>query len=91
MPEQNNCFGPKEERLKVSSQLESMTPKSINQDGNLGVVLDSGLNFNSHTKTITKSVFCRLKNMARSKRLLSRQDKETFAPVCIFRGFDDNN
>lgn len=45
-------FGPKEKIIKVSVYLESIMLKSSNQ---VGVIMDSGLNFNNHIKTITKS------------------------------------
>ena len=60
-------FGPKEQRSIVSAHLDAMTLKPTNQARNLGVVLDSDLNFNSHIKTITKSAYYHLKNIARIK------------------------
>ena len=53
-----------------------MTLKPTNQARNLGVVLDSDLNFNSHIKTITKSAYYHLKNIARIKGFLSEEDTE---------------
>ncbi len=50
-------IGAKGERLKVSAYLESMTLNSNNQVRNLGIVMDSNLNFDSHIKTITKSAY----------------------------------
>jgi len=47
-------FAPKNERSKVSGQLQSLMLKTTNQDRNLGVVMDSDLNLNSQIKTITK-------------------------------------
>ncbi len=44
-------FGAKEERLKVSTQFQSVMLKTADQARNLGVVMD--LNLNSHNKTIT--------------------------------------
>lgn len=75
-------FGPKEERLKVSAYLDSMTLKSTNHTRNLGVIMDSDLNFNSHIKTITKSAYYHLTNIARIKGFLSKQDTEKL--VCAF-------
>lgn len=67
-------FGTKEERLKVSALLDSMTLKSTNQVRNFGVVMDSDLgNFNSHIKTIIKSAYYHLKNIA-IEGFLSKQD-----------------
>ena len=48
-------FGSKEEHLKVSAQLQSVTLKTTDQARNLGVIMDSDLNFSSHIKTVTNS------------------------------------
>jgi len=40
-------FGAKKERLKVGSQLQTVMFKTNNQARNLGVVMDSDLNFSS--------------------------------------------
>ena len=48
-------FGAKEEKLKVSAQLQMALLKTTDKAKNLGVVMDSDLNFNSHIKTIIKS------------------------------------
>jgi len=40
-------FGAKEERLKVIAELQSADYKTTNKARNLGVVMDSDLNFNS--------------------------------------------
>ena len=50
--------------------------KTTNQARNLGVVMDSDLNFSSHIKTITKSAYYHLKNISRVKGLMSQQDLE---------------
>ena len=69
-------FGPKEQRSKVTVHLESMTLKPTNQARNLGVVLDSDLNFNSHIKTITKSAYYHLKNILRINGFLPKEGTE---------------
>ena len=69
-------FGAKEERLKVSTQLQSIMLKTTNQARNLGVVMDSDLNFNSHINKITKSAFYHLKNTSIFKGLMCQQDLE---------------
>lgn len=76
-------FGPKNTRLEVCSQLNSMTLKATDQARNLGVVMDSDLNFNSHIKTITKSAYFHLKNIARIKGFLSKQDMEKLVQAFI--------
>ncbi|MDG2555425.1 reverse transcriptase domain-containing protein, partial [Vibrio parahaemolyticus] len=81
-------FGPKEQRSIVSAHLDAMTLKPTNQARNLGVVLDSDLNFNSHIKTITKSAYYHLKNIARIKEFLSKQDTEKLVHAFIFSRLD---
>lgn len=44
------------------SMLQLLMLKFTNQGRNLGVVIDSDLNFKIHIKTITKSAHCHLKN-----------------------------
>ena len=44
-----------EELIKVSAELQSAMFKTTDTDKNVGVVMDSDLNFNSHIKKSTKS------------------------------------
>lgn len=81
-------FGAKEERLKVSTQLQMVMLKTTNQARNLGVVMDSDLNFNSHIKTVTKSAYYHLKNISRIKGLMSQQDLEKLVHAFIFSRLD---
>ena len=71
-------FGAKEERVKVTVHLESLSLKPKDQVKNLGVIIDSDLNFNSHIKSIRKSAFYHLKNIARIRGYMSKQDLEKF-------------
>lgn len=56
----------------------SMSLKATNQARNLGVIIDSDLNFNNHLKAITiyKSAYHHLKNIARIISFLFKQDTE---------------
>ena len=45
-------FGAKKDRLKVIAELQSADYKTTNKARNLGVVMDSDLNFNSHITTV---------------------------------------
>ncbi|XP_032872790.1 uncharacterized protein LOC116970201, partial [Amblyraja radiata] len=81
-------FGAKEEQLKVSTQLQMVMLKTTNQARNLGVVMDSDLNFNSHIKTVTKSAHYHLKNISRIKGLMSQQDLEKLVHAFIFSRLD---
>ena len=74
-------FGAKEERLTVSAQLQPVTLKTTNQACNLSVIMDSDLNFSSHTKTITKSAYYHLKNISRVRGLMSVQDLEKIQQI----------
>ena len=76
-------FGAKDERLRVSTQLQSVMLKTSNQARNLGVIIDSDLNFNSHIKTITKSAYYHLKNISRIKGFMSQQDLEKLVHAFI--------
>ena len=68
-------FGAKEEQLTVSAQFQSVMLKTTSQARNLSVIMDSDLDFSSHTKTITKSAYCNLKYISRTKGLMTQQDK----------------
>ncbi|KAF7660934.1 hypothetical protein LDENG_00272520, partial [Lucifuga dentata] len=59
-----------------------------NQVKNLGVVTDADLNFNSHNKTITKSSYYHLKNIARLRGFMSQQDLEKLVHSFIFSRLD---
>ena len=69
-------FGPQKQRESVISHLETLSLKPNNQFRNLGVILDSDLNFNSHIKSITSAAFYHLKNIARIKGIVSKPDLE---------------
>ena len=81
-------FGPKNERSKISAHLDSMSLKATNQARNLGVIIDSDLNFNNHLKAITKSAYYHLKNIARIKGFLSKQDTEKLVHAFVFSRLD---
>ena len=81
-------FGSEEERLKVSAQLQSVSLKTTGQARNLGVIMDSDLNFSSHIKTVTKSAYYHLKNISRIRGLMSQQDLEKLVHAFIFSRLD---
>ena len=66
--------GPQKQRESVISRLETLPIKPNNQVRNLGVILDSDLNSNSHIKAITSAAFYHLKNIARIKGIVSKPD-----------------
>ena len=81
-------FWSKEERLKVSAQLQSVMLKTTDQARNLSVIMDSDMNFSSHIKTVTKSAYYHLKNISRIRGLMSRQDLEKLVHAFIFSRLD---
>ena len=76
-------FGTKEERVKATAHLESLEPKS--QARNLGIILDSDLNLNSHIKAINRSAYYHLLNTLRIKDLMFKQDREKSVQAFVFR------
>ena len=53
----------RQNRAEEERQTQSLKPKTTNQARNLGVVMDPGLNFNNHIKSIMKSAYYHLKNI----------------------------
>ena len=81
-------FGAKEERLKVTVHLESLSLKPKDQVKSLGIIIDSDLNFNSHIKLIRKSAFYHLKNIASIRGYMSKQDLEKLVHAFISSRLD---
>ena len=69
-------FGPQKQRESVICHLQSLSLKPSSKVRNLGVILDSDLNFNSHIKSVTSAAFYHLKNIARIKNIVSKADLE---------------
>ena len=76
-------FRNKDEILKVNAYLEAKGLTTKNQVRNLGVILESDLSFSSHVKAITKSAYYHLKNIARIRCFVSRQDLEKLVHAFI--------
>ena len=64
--------------------LKNTDLKPNNQARNLGVILDSDLNFNSHIKSITPAAFYHLKNTAGFKGTVSKPDLESRLDYCNY-------
>ncbi|XDV11838.1 hypothetical protein PO909_000647 [Leuciscus waleckii] len=77
------AFGNKDEVIKVNAYLHSRGQTTKNQVRNLGVTLQSDLSFSSHVKAITKSAYYHLKNIARIRCFVSRQDLEKLVHAFI--------
>ena len=81
-------FGAHDKRLKISAHLDSLSLQTKNQVRNLGVILDSDLNFNSHINSITKSAYYHLKNITRIRGFMSKQDLEKLIHAFISSRLD---
>ena len=55
---------------------------------NLGVIIDSDLNFNSHMNHVTKTAFFHLRNIARIRAYLSLDDAKTLIHAFVFSQLD---
>ncbi|KAL2104382.1 hypothetical protein ACEWY4_001250 [Coilia grayii] len=75
--------GKKEDRRRITTALETKGLKAKDTVKNLGVFIDSELTFNSHVKAITKSAFYHLKNIAKLRGLMSKQDLEKLVHAFI--------
>lgn len=68
-------LGNKNERKKLFiSQLNSRAIETKPQLRNLGVFIESDLSFTSHIKAITKSAFYHLKQIAKDRAVMCRQE-----------------
>ena len=81
-------FGDKKERDKLSSVLRGHSLSATNQARNLGVILDSDLNFDAHIKQVTKIAFYHLRNIAKVKPFLSQADTERLIHAFITSRLD---
>ena len=81
-------IGNKTDREKLSTHLKSLSLNTTDEARNLGVVLDSDLNFESHIKSITKSSFYHLRNIAKVKPFLSPTCTETLVHAFVFSRLD---
>lgn len=81
-------FGPSNERSVISAHLDSTSLTVTNQARIFGVIIDSDLNFNNHLKAVAKSAYYQLKNIARIKGFLSREDTEKLVHAFIFSRLD---
>ena len=82
-------FGPnKDERIKVSTYLKSLSLQTTNHARNLGVILDADLHFENQINSLTKSAYYHLKNIARIRGLLSKPDLEKLVHAFISSRLD---
>ena len=76
-------FGNKKGRLALSTYLDSRGIKTNTQVKNLGIITDEDLTFSHHIKAVTKLSFWHLKNIARIRNFMSKQDLEKI--IHVFR------
>src|SRR4029434_4984512 len=69
-------IGEKNERENLSAHLKTLALNTKHQARNLGVILDSDLNFETHIKNIIKTSFYHLRNIAKVQPFLAQADTE---------------
>ena len=74
-------IGEKNEREKLTAHLKTQALNTKHQARNLGVILDSDLNFETHIKNIIKTPFYHLRNIAKVQPFLAQADRKTDARV----------
>ena len=74
-------FGAKTERLKITQHLHSLSLKTSIKARNLGVIMDPDLHFESHIKSVTKSAYYHLTNVARLRGLMTAKD--SYMPLSV--------
>uniref|UniRef100_A0A3B4T3X5 Reverse transcriptase domain-containing protein n=1 Tax=Seriola dumerili TaxID=41447 RepID=A0A3B4T3X5_SERDU len=81
-------FGAQTQRLRVAEHLKSLSLESKTVAKNLGIIMDSNLNFRSHINHITKSSFYHLKNISKLRSFLSKPDSEKLIHAFITSRLD---
>ena len=81
-------IGPEDQREKILPKLHSFSLNPSQSVKNLGVILDSDLNFIPHIKNITKVGFYHLKNIARVRPFLSLATTEVLMHAFISSRLD---
>lgn len=75
--------GPKKQQQEITSYLLSHNLKASEQVRNLGIILDTDLNFKNHISNITRSSFYHLRNTAKEKRLISQTNPDKLVHAFI--------
>ena len=79
--------GSDEQRVLLKSKLGSLA-KDNTSVKNLGVILDTDLNFNTHIGHVTKTAFFHLRNIARIRAYVSLEDAKTLVHAFVFSRLD---
>ena len=81
-------IGSSEQRESIISRLGNLAEESKTSVKNLGVIIDSELNFNTHINNVTKIAFFHLRNIARIRDYLSLDDAKTLIHAFVFSRLD---
>src|SRR4029434_11236912 len=81
-------IGEKNEREKLTAHLKTLALNTKHQARNLGVILDSDLNFETHIKNIIKTSFYHLRNIAKVQPFLAQADIERLMHAFITSRLD---
>ena len=81
-------IGKKADREHLAEHLSTISLNSTHQVKNLGVILDSNLTFESHIKSIAKTSFYHLRNIAKVKPFLSQTDAERLVHAFVSSRLD---
>ncbi|KAF7645379.1 hypothetical protein LDENG_00205810 [Lucifuga dentata] len=69
-------FGNNERRQALNAYLDSKALKTSTRVRNLGIIFDEDINFSYHIKAVTKASFWHLKNIAKIRNFVSKEDLE---------------
>ncbi len=81
-------FGAQAQKQRTAAHLNSLSLESKSQARNLGVIIDSDLNFQSHINHITRSAFYHLKNISKFRGFLSKSDSKKLIHAFITSRLD---
>ena len=80
--------GSNEQKELIKNRLGNLTVTNNSTVRNLGVIIDSDLNFNAHMNNVTKIAFFHLRNIARIRTYLSLADAKTLIHAFVFSRID---
>ena len=81
-------IGSDEQRASITSRLGNLAKVNNTSVKNLGVILDSELNFNKHISNVTKVAFFHLRNISRIRAFVSQDDAKTLIHAFVFSRLD---
>ena len=81
-------FGPKSQRDDVNQMLLAQGFICTNEVKNLGVLLDSDLNFSKHFSNITRTAIYQIRNIAKIRSFISFTDAQTLIHTFVTNHLD---